>query len=243
MCKRNQHISALRIKQIWLQLCGQSEGRKEERNTAARWGHCHYFFPDLLLFYSEGLSSIKRRLLTTICAPQQRIATGELTFCRQRHVNGDGVFSYLKRFPLDSALLRTGEFAVDTPRAATPVLTANPCGVQLCKRIKAGNLKLAPQQAGRTYYIVNHQSIQHICDVIFFFTLDWCKRSLSLSTKRWPVWEKKQPQKKATHDTSGQDGGLRLSGESLQLRSTLLLPSYISQLQSRRLWWHFAEED
>lgn len=33
-----------------------------------------------------------------------------------------------------------GEFAVDTPSAAMPFLTTNPCGAQLCKRIKAGGL-------------------------------------------------------------------------------------------------------
>lgn len=52
----------------------------------------------------------------------------------------DGFFSYLKRFPLASALLRMGEFAVDTPRAATPLLTASPCEAQLCKTTRADGL-------------------------------------------------------------------------------------------------------
>lgn len=47
MCNQNPYISVLRMKQIWLQRCGQSE---ERRKTAAGRGHRWSFFPDLFYF-------------------------------------------------------------------------------------------------------------------------------------------------------------------------------------------------
>lgn len=88
--------------------------------------------------------SITECLLPTICCLAtwcwQRERAAVLLAERKSHANCDECSSYLKRFPLHSALLRMGEFAVDTPSAAMPFLTTNPCGAQLCKRIKAGGL-------------------------------------------------------------------------------------------------------
>lgn len=44
---------------------------------------------------------------------------------------------HLKRFPLDSALLRIGGATVDVPGATLPPLTDDPWELQLCKMKKS----------------------------------------------------------------------------------------------------------